>query len=148
MARANVPPVPRREPLDELPHALVGPQPRIGPPRAHRGVLGGIGAATSLVTMDAESAGASTRPWSSARTIALGYPSHHRFIVVIRASGEHVSSVTSTTTSTMPVYTVSRSETLFTIARQLDEEPSAFNNATGRTHRFRLHAPRCFMRCS
>jgi hypothetical protein len=38
--------------------------------------------------------------------------------VVIRARGEHGFSDTCTTTSTMPVHTVSRNETLFTIARQ------------------------------
>lgn len=92
-----------------------------------------------------------------------------------------VSSDTSTTTSTMPVHTVSRNETLFTIARQHgfrswraiyehpsnehlrklrpdpmvlapgdsvfvpDKESSEFQNATGRSHRFRLHAPKCFV---
>jgi hypothetical protein len=81
----------------------------------------------------------------------------------------------------MPFHTVSRSDTLFTIARQYgfrswrgiyehpnnellrqrrpdpmvlapgdavfvpDKEPSEFNTATGRTHRFRLHAPKCFV---
>lgn len=118
---------------------------------------------------------------SAPAPIALGYPSHQRSIVVIRARGEHGFSDTSTTTSTMPVHAVKQNETLFTIARQHgfrnwrviyehpnngrlrklrpdpmvlapgdsvfvpDKEPSEFNNATGRSHRFRLHAPKCFV---
>jgi hypothetical protein len=58
------------------------------------------------------------RTFKGIAPIDHGYPSHHRSIVAIPARGDIVSSDNPDHASTMPFHTVSRSDTLFTIARQ------------------------------